>query len=212
MYDSLTWAKNQKSSFSTLSCSYKLAELGTFPSLQACIYVLSKYTCITTIQDSPSLWNPSSCSHTTAASSLSKRVSQTLPQALLMHISTLPSLIPACMSSLLPTNLSSPSLQFPVGVEIAVEGTDKIKAIKHAMRLMTKIFGSYIIHTHLHPTLAGYCSNFCRSTIIWSAVQALQQIGLRSLAVHITQCMRKTSFTEGASGHSNCTCDDQNVY
>ena len=204
MYDSLTRARNQRSSFSTHSCSYKLAEFATFPSLQACIYVLS--TCITTVQYSPSLWNPSSCSHTTAASSLSKRVSQTLPQALLMHISTLPSLVPACMSSLLPTNLSSPSLQFPVGVEIAVEGTDNIKAIKHAMHLMTSI------HTYLHPTLADYCSNFCRSTTVWSAVLALQQIGLRSLTVHITQYMRKTGFTEGTSGHSNCTCNGQNVY
>ena len=128
MYDSLTRAKNKSSPFSTLRCSNKLAELATFSSLQACIYVLSTCGCITTIQDSPSLWNPSSCSHTTAASSLSKRVSQPLPQALLMHISNLPSLIPACISSLLPTNLSSPSLQFPMGVEIAVEGTYNIKA------------------------------------------------------------------------------------
>ena len=199
MYDSLTRARNQRSSFSTHSCSYKLAEFATFPSLQACIYVLS--TCITTVQYSPSLWNPSSCSHTTAASSLSKRVSQTLPQALLMHISTLPSLVPACMSSLLPTNLSSPSLQFPVGVEIAVEGTEDISLKR-----------SYIIHTHSHPTLAGYCSNFRWSTTVWSAVLALQQIGLRSLTVHITQYMRKTGFTEGTSGHSNCTCNGQNVY
>ena len=73
------------------------------------------------MQDSPSLWKPSSCPQTTVASSLPKRVSQTVPQALLMQISTLPSLVPACMSSLPPSNLSSPSLQFPLGVEIAVK-------------------------------------------------------------------------------------------
>ena len=113
------------------------------------------------LQDSPSLWNPSSCLQITPASLLPKKVSQIVPQALSMQISTLPSLVPACTSSPPPSSLSSPWLQFQFWVEVAVR---RIVLIWHAT---TEVLSSNevaciyqhkqqkwgkqaILHTHTH--------------------------------------------------------------
>ena len=69
-----------------------------------------------------SLWNPPSCWQAVAASSGLKRRLQTVPQALLMQTSTLPSLVKFSGLSL-PTSLRSPVVQFPGNV---VEGSRNI--------------------------------------------------------------------------------------
>ena len=62
-----------------------------------------------------SLWNPPSCWQAVAASSGLKRRLQTVPQALLMQTSTLPSLVNLSWLSF-PTSLRSPVVQFPGSV------------------------------------------------------------------------------------------------
>ena len=69
-----------------------------------------------------SLWNSPSCWQAVAASSGLKRRLQTVPQALLMQTSTLPSLVKFSGLSL-PTSLRSPVVQFPGSV---VEGSRNI--------------------------------------------------------------------------------------
>ena len=70
------------------------------------------------------LYGSPSWLQTTSASSELKAFSQTVPQALLTQISTLPSreLVPFA-------NLSSPSVQFPKVVVASSNGTDKVKRI-----------------------------------------------------------------------------------
>jgi len=97
-------------------CSWKRRRESSIKDQLNAIYYLTQ-----TLSALPPLWNPPSSWQATCASGLPNRVSQIVPQALLMQISTLPSLVPCTSLSLPPTNLSSPSLQFPLGVEIPVE-------------------------------------------------------------------------------------------
>ena len=85
----------------------------------------------------PSLWNPPSWWQATCASGLPNRVRQTVPQALLMQISTLPSLVSCTTWSLPPSNLSCPSLQFPLGVEIPVEHCHKVVTMLYKVHICT---------------------------------------------------------------------------
>ena len=112
------------------------------------------------LQDSPSLWNPSSCPHTTSASLLPKKVSQIVPQALSMQISTLPSLVPACTSSLPPSSLTSPSLQFQFWVEVAVR---RIVFIWHATTdvLSSKKWHVYISKSNGSEGGSPFCFSQC---------------------------------------------------
>jgi len=70
--------------------------------------------------------------HTYLAESIniSKQVITDSPQALLMQTSTLPYLVPCSRLSLPPTSLQSPSLQFPLGVEMAI-GKKKCHTSRH---------------------------------------------------------------------------------
>ena len=89
----------------------------------ALLYTLLNYTHAQMEFYTPSLWNPPSCWQAVAASSGPNRRLQTVPQALLMQTSTLPSLVNLSWLSL-PTSLRSPVVQFPGNV---VEGSRNVR-------------------------------------------------------------------------------------